>query len=379
MGIISRRLIAFWSSLQLTVCLLIAMGVLVFFMTLAQVETGIYVANQRYFGQAFIWWQSPWGDIPVFLGGGVLGGLLVVNLLVAHITRFKWTKAKIGLWLTHVGLLTLLIGSGLSAIQTIESQMVIQEGQTVSYSEQLRTTELAIETPLSPTQNRQWSIPEALLKPGHVLRPPQVPFELTVTHWYQNTRLEMNATVGQGLPKATHGLGQHITVFPMPPILRDDFRNQSAVLVSLTQGKQLLGTWLLSTGLGAPQSIVVNGVTYSLSLRPQRVYHPYRIRLDEFSHSYYTDTNTPKHFASAVTVMEPDGHTHRATISMNHPLRMGGNAHFQASFGQDGKSTVLQVVSNPGWWVPYVSTAIMTVGLLIHFGLSLMRYRRQHP
>jgi len=379
MALIIRRLVAILSSLQLTVVLLIAMGTLVFVMTLSQVETGIYIANQRYFGQALIKWQSPWGDIPVFLGGGVIGGLLVINLLVAHITRFKWTRTKIGLWLTHVGLLVLLIGSGWSAIQTVESQMVIQEGQTVSYSEHLRTLELAIETPLTPTQNRLWSIPDALLTPGQVHRHPQLPFELAITHWYPNTRLEINATVGQGLPKATHGLGKTITVFPMPPILRDDFRNQSAVLVTIRQGRQPLGTWLFSNGLGAPQPIVVNGKTYAIALRPQRVYHPTRIRLDQFSHSYYTDTNTPKHFSSAVTVIEPDGHAHRATISMNHPLRTGGNAYFQASFGQDGKSTVLQVVSNPGWWVPYVSTAIMTIGLLIHFGISLVRYRRKTP
>jgi len=31
----------------------------------------------------------------------------------------------------------------------------------------------------------------------------------------------------------------------------------------------------------------------------------------------------------------------------------------------------LQVVTNPGWLLPYVSCAMVTLGLLIHFGMRL--------
>lgn len=76
--------------------------------------------------------------------------------------------------------------------------------------------------------------------------------------------------------------------------------------------------------------------------------------------------------------MEDGGVTLRNfVISMNQPLRHGGATLFQSSFGnsREGKDiTVLQVVRNPGAWIPYASVLIMSLGLLWHFGSSLFRF-----
>ena len=37
-------------------------------------------------------------------------------------------------------------------------------------------------------------------------------------------------------------------------------------------------------------------------------------------------------------------------------------------------STVLQVVSNPGWLMPYFACAIGALGMLIHFGMNLFSF-----
>ena len=39
--------------------------------------------------------------------------------------------------------------------------------------------------------------------------------------------------------------------------------------------------------------------------------------------------------------------------------------------------TGLQVVNNPGIWLPYVSCAIVTLGLIIQFSMSLFSYTRR--
>src|SRR5262245_41268481 len=57
---------------------------------------------------------------------------------------------------------------------------------------------------------------------------------------------------------------------------------------------------------------------------------------------------------------------------MNHPLRYAGETFYQSSFKPDDSGTVLQVVRNPGWLLPYVSCAMVAVGLLIHFGMRLV-------
>jgi hypothetical protein len=185
----------------------------------------------------------------------------------------------------------------------------------------------------------------------------------------------MNAEVGQELPHATMGMGKMVTAFPMPIVTRDDYRNVVTVLVEVTVHGKSEGVWLLSNGLGAPQSVVVDGVSYSLSVRPKRFYTPFFIRLVRFVQEYYPDTNIPKNYASRVEVID-SGSTSPlpTTIFMNNPLRHGGKTFYQASFGQDGRSTVLQVVENPGWLVPYLSSIIIGLGLVVQFLMSLFRF-----
>jgi uncharacterized membrane protein len=62
---------------------------------------------------------------------------------------------------------------------------------------------------------------------------------------------------------------------------------------------------------------------------------------------------------------------------MNQPLRYGGKAFYQASFGKNDTLSILQVVENPGWLIPYVSCVLVALGLLIHFGISLRRSLRR--
>jgi hypothetical protein len=62
---------------------------------------------------------------------------------------------------------------------------------------------------------------------------------------------------------------------------------------------------------------------------------------------------------------------------MNQPLRYAGKAFYQASFGKNDTLSILQVVENPGWLLPYISCVLVTVGLLIHFGIALTRWLRK--
>src|SRR5262249_1764872 len=117
------RLIKFFCSLRLTVVLLCAGLVLVFVGTLAQVHEGLYQAHASYFKSRFIW--SPTiGDTewPIALPGGyLLGTLLLINLLAAHIKRFQFTKKKLGIHLIHGGLVLLLLGQLLTDLLSKES------------------------------------------------------------------------------------------------------------------------------------------------------------------------------------------------------------------------------------------------------------------
>jgi hypothetical protein len=62
---------------------------------------------------------------------------------------------------------------------------------------------------------------------------------------------------------------------------------------------------------------------------------------------------------------------------MNHPLRYEGLTFYQASFSPDETATVLQVVRNPGWLLPYLSVLLMGLGMTYQFGLHFSKYLKK--
>ena len=118
------------ASLRLTVVLLSLSMVLVFFGTLAQVEPGIWKTQKDYFESFIVVWSYPeiwagydklfWLLIPM-PGGYTIGGLLLLNLSVAFLTRFKAKWSKLGIHAIHIGLITLIISELLTDILAVES------------------------------------------------------------------------------------------------------------------------------------------------------------------------------------------------------------------------------------------------------------------
>jgi len=66
---------------------------------------------------------------------------------------------------------------------------------------------------------------------------------------------------------------------------------------------------------------------------------------------------------------------------MNEPLRHQGYTFFQASFIEelDGEATVLAVVKNYGRLFPYISSIIMSIGLLVHLMVNLPKMIKKKP
>jgi hypothetical protein len=85
-----------------------------------------------------------------------------------------------------------------------------------------------------------------------------------------------------------------------------------------------------------------------------------------------------------VRLQSADGSDDREVlIYMNNPLRYAGLTFYQYQMDSANATSVLQVVRNPSWLIPYISCAMMTLGLLIQFGIHLFsfatRQRRSVP
>ena len=376
-----RRLNDALSSMKLTLVCLGLLMVLVVACTLLQVPLGTHLAVERTIRSFLVWW-TPEGSslrVPVFPGGGLVGAVLLVNLLFAQFLKLERSRRKAGLWLAHLGLALLFVGEFSTALFQVESQMPIEVGATRDYSEDARRMELAVIDATDPAADTVTTIPDARLTPGALISHPSLPFQIAVKRWYENSELAMRKT-DDPPSEADAGVGANLAVRQAPPVTADDAQNAAAALIEPVADGRGLGTYWVSNALGAPQGFAREGRTWRLVLRPRRYYLPFSVTLKEFKHEIYPGTDIPRNFSSLVRLRDPARAEDRdVLIYMNHPLRYGGKTFYQASFGQDDRLSVLQVVRNPGWLIPYLSCAMVALGLLLHFGAKLSASLRSVP
>ncbi len=366
------------TSLKLTIACLAALMVLVTGATLAQVELGTVGAVNAYIRSFVVWWNVPGSQwmIPIFPGGATVGIVLAVNLVAAQLSRLelKWSKA--GLWIVHLGLILFVVGEFVSSAFQVESQMAIENGQTVNFIEG-RDPELTVIDVTDPGHDDVFSIPARTLSREGTVQLPGTPVSIKVHDFAQNAQLR-NRGPGDPPAKATAGVGTAVVMTPVPPVTADNDVDQSAAYVEPIAGGRSYGVWLVSQGLGAPQSFTHEGRTYQLQMRHRRQYLPYAVTLKKFSHDRYAGTDIPKNFSSLVHLSNPTTREERdVLIYMNQPLRYDGKAFYQASFGKGDTLSILQVVENPGWLLPYISCVLVSVGLLVHFGITMRKSARK--
>jgi ResB-like family protein len=365
------------TSLSLTIVCLALLMVLVVACTLAQVRLGTFAAVSLYMRSWFYWMDLGTFRIPIFPAGATVGLVLMVNLVAAQAKRLELSWRKAGIWIVHAGLILLFVGEFVTGAFQVDGRLAIEEGQTVDFVEVPRHMELAVVDVTDPGTDDVFGIPETTLARGGAIpvRSPRkaTPLTVRVKRYHRNV---LFANAGPGMPSAgaDQGVGKGVAMQEVPPVTVDDRVDTTAALVEVVADGKSLGTWLASNAIDAPQPFSYAGRNYELSLRFQRNYLPYSLTLEKFRHDVYPGTDIPKNFSSLVRLKNPGtGEDRNVLIYMNQPLRYDGKAFYQASFGKNDTLSILQVVSNPGWLLPYVSTVLVTLGLLVHFAISLRR------
>lgn len=387
------------ASLQLTVALF-ALGIaLVFFGTLAQIDYGIWTVVDEYFWSWVVWVpldlfhkfgvvffdfhkDGYWpGKFP-FPGGKLVGGLMLINLIAAHLTRFRLTWKRSGILVLHSGLILLFVGEFVTREFAVEQRMTIDQGQSVNYTEDARHCELAFVSPGSDqTLERATVVPESILRraaaAGERISHPDLPVDIMVVEFMPNSTIEKAdgrpnpATVGEGLNQL---LVRRREVAGADTEQKVDI--PSAYVTLYKKGTdESLGTYAVSIFLPG-QPVTVDGRTYDMALRFKRYPKPFTLHLIEFRHDKYLGTDKPKNFSSRVVLIDPEyGVEREVVISMNNPLRYRGETFYQGGFDpRTNTTTILQVVKNPGWLLPYVSCVLVTLGMTLHFGIYLTQF-----
>lgn len=392
MGDFLRRVLKPFASLKLTVWLLGLLFWLVFAGTWAQIDMGIWQTLETYFRSLYVFipfqiflprhWDVP-GGIP-FPGGFLLGGLLFVNLLAAHTVRIKVNRKRLGVVLIHISLLMLILGEFVTGMYAEESRMSIDEGQTVSFAEDTREIELAFVDPSDPGKDRVVAIPESRIARGGRIEDDRLPFTIDVDAWYPNSDLVKPSEAPPGGPRPDRGTAVSHDLVPVQlPVVSGVEQNVidlPAAVLTFRDGEERLGTWMAPLWLSLIpqpqyQAIRAGGTEWRMAMRYKRVYKPYALHLVDFRHDRYLGTDTPKNYSSQVRLTDPTrGEDREVLIYMNNPLRYRGETFYQSSFKQGDTGTILQIVRNPGWLLPYVACTIGAIGMIVQFGASLGRF-----
>lgn len=391
----ARKLLLFLADLRITVLLFSLSMLLVFWGTLAQVDMGIWTVVKQYF-------RSPIVFVPVkyilffavddrtlqipFPGGWLIGGVMFVNLLAAHAVRFRLAWSRGGIILIHVGLIVIMVGEVITGLFAVEGNMMIKEGQAVNYVIEGGKAEFVVMKRVSDKEDEVAAVPAARLQPGELIDDSNLPFKLRVREYMINSELLEVKEVKLNL--ATAGIGRSLVakrkdeVAGVDPEQKHDAPSIYVDLVG--RDDEDLKTWLFSAHL-ENQWITYKGEKYRAALRFRQTSRPFAIHLDKFEHKRFAGGEKPKDFRSYVRVLEPDGTERKVEIYMNAPLYYQGETFYQSSWTTDpltgrADGTVLQVVSNPGWLLPYLSCVLVGLGMLWHFGNTLSKFleRRKH-
>ncbi len=207
-----RNLWKFFTSLRLTVACL-AIGILVvFFGTLAQVNEGLYQAQAHWFQGWLVWWTPPatgffahWPRLPILPGGYLVGTVLLLNLFAAHVKRFVWGWRKLGIHLTHFGIILLLVGQLTRDMLSRESLMRLREGEGLNYSEDHFKAELIFASDAGNGQNRVVAFDQGVLAKQKEIKQDDLPFAVRVKSFYPNVEMLSRKSVleaGQTLTTA---------------------------------------------------------------------------------------------------------------------------------------------------------------------------------
>jgi hypothetical protein len=405
----AMRVLQLAASLRITVVLFVLSLMLVFFGTLAQIDHGIWTVVGDYFrsfgvmvpfqllvkfGQVFFGIHEgvtiP-GSFP-FLGGTSLGLLLLVNLLAAHAVRFKLSAKRAGILAIHGGLIILMLGELGTGLFAVEQRMSIATGESVNFTDTNNRVELAFLTPVpgDAKQDLVVVVPQRLLQKKGRISSPELPVDIEVVDFWKNSRMVTSADKKDRFPNErttlsglTFGIVNEKESAGVEVEAREDMPSVKVVLYDKDIGKEI-GEYFFSLWYYGnmhsrayefvPQTVEVAKKSYLVELRPRREYKPYSITLEKFSHDVYPGTDTPKNFSSQVQLETTAGHRRGYTISMNNPLFYAGETMYQSSFFPGDKGTVLQVVRNPVWWMPYLSCFLVTVGMIVHFGVNLVSF-----
>jgi hypothetical protein len=343
--------------------LLPALMVLLVAGTLAQVPMGFYAAHKMFFA-SFIIWAGP---VPL-PGGYLMTGALTICLLLKFVLQSRWSLQKSGIILTHLGVLVLLGGGLLTALSAKEGYMALTHGAVSPYIYDYNRRELVLYTADNHVRSRGFDN----IRAGENLSFKNIPFTLRVLDACKNCTIARRGESTQGADLPLRGMARFMELTAKPPEKEPELNFSGLTFAIDHAGGDQDGLYIAFEAMPRPIELTVKDKTYRLIFGKQQRALPFAVRLENFTKDLYPGTAMARGYSSDITVI--DGALEwPARIEMNTPLRYKGYTLYQSSFEEteDGAVSILTVTRNSGRLFPYLGTALLALGLLLHIGLTL--------
>ncbi len=363
------RLVRWMYSVPITVLCLGLLMILTFWGTLYQVEHGLFAAQEKFFSAWFVWVF----DVIPFPGAKLVLGLLMFNLLGYMVNVLAFQALRPGILLIHAGLLIMLIGGAITHYYAEESFLSLWEGESSNVSSGYHEWELAVWKSDGVIRDVH-AIDTRGIDAGDVLAFEPTPITVDVEQYHGNARAYQTK---EGTTPFLTAL--NISRIESAPLNKEPTMNVPAGIFTVSAPGMEPQKILLFGDDVAPLIIPVGEEEYSIGLRHRRSPMPLLIKLIDFKKQTHPGTEVARSFSSLVEVTA-DGITRQLTISMNKPLRHRGFTLYQQSYRvmPDGReSSTFAVTRNVGRLLPYVSTAMVVIGMIVHFVAMMIKHARK--
>lgn len=347
--------------------------VLVFFGTIAQKDIGLYASQMKYFSTYYF---ILFDYIPL-PGGRLTLIIMTVNLASSLFKKNLWKMKKVGVIILHIGGLLLLVGGGVTAQFSSEGNMVINEGGNIDFVDDYHRMELCLVN-ISLEDSLEYIVfDDELLSEGQIINYERLGVKIEIISRIENTRIQNRVTLGDSIYK---GFLKEFVLLPKEPDKENTQNRPSIIFRVRGSDNNSDGIYGLFLGQRDLDIFDFKENQYFTEFRRERSYLPFSIELLDFKKVLHPGTNVAKSFSSEINLIESKV-PRRVLIQMNEPLRHQGYTFFQASFIEelDGEATVLAVVKNYGRLFPYISSIIMSIGLLVHLMVNLPKMIRKKP
>ena len=362
MGLFNKKILKSLASMKWTVSCLALLFILTLWGTVAQVTDGLYLAQERFFNSYFFLV----GGILPFPGARLVLWVLFINLVAASCTRlvFQWRQA--GIIITHVGLLVFFVAAFVTFHFTRESYVALFEGEGTNVSTAYHDWELAAWTEHQGKRDVE-AVDLKGLGPGDRLVFSDYGLALRVEQYFLNSHAYTRVKQSGG-DKIYNDTG--IGAIEADSLRKDPSKNIPGAVFRIEEGDQKGALLMLYGGETRPTRLTNQGKTVMVSLRRSRYSLPFFIQLKDFKKELHPNTAIARSYESRVVITQGDGGgTREVLISMNKPLRYGAYTLYQASYAVDEtgrEMSTLAVVKNRGRLLPYIASAIVSLGLLVH-------------